>query len=280
MLASVVAWSVLTSVAPIIVGLLAISGFLLGSSGAETSVVNHLHAALQSTVPKQELQSLVGAVIRNRGVLTIIGIVGVLWGGSNVGGAISTVFQPVFQVGGRNFFKEKLIDVVMIFVFAALMIVIVASTSAISLVEGLFSGLNLPGIVFFVAGTAVSLLAAFILFSLIYLVFPNTKPRFRFNHIWSGAGISAVLFQLLTYIFPLYSHFSHFQRYGAVLFPILLLTAWIYFFAMILMIGSEFVAYYSLKQAKAQNSKIGPPQGAFVPQRGGPDPEVYEDTGS
>jgi len=73
------------------------------------------------------------------GLLSIIGVLGVLWGGSNVGGAISTVFQPIFHVKGRSFLVEKLIDVGMIIVFTALMLVIIGATAAGALLNRLIS---------------------------------------------------------------------------------------------------------------------------------------------
>ncbi len=266
MLASVVAWTLLTSVVPVVVGLLAITALVLRDPHTQAQVVDHVHTALQGTLTQKEIQDLVTASIRNNGLLGIIGVVGILWGGSNVGGSISTVFQPIFEVGGRNFFKEKLIDIVMIFVFIALMIVIVVATTAGAFVNQLASGFPLPGAMTFLIGTIISLLAAFLLFAAIYVVFPNTEPRFKLDSIWPGAAIAAVLFEALTYIFPLYRAVSHFQRYGAIIGAILLLTAWIYFFSLILMFGAEFVAVDALKKARRRGEPLGPAEDGTVPQ--------------
>jgi len=120
---------------------------------------------------------------------------------------------------------EKLIDIGMIIVFTALMLVIIGATAAGALLNRLISSFQVPGIVEFLVGTIIALAAAFLLFAVIYVAFPNTEPRFRLGTIWPGAAIAAVLFELLTYIWPLYAHFSHFSRYGAVIFPLLVLTA-------------------------------------------------------
>jgi hypothetical protein len=63
------------------------------------------------------MQKVMTTSIQHSGVLAIIGIVGTLYGGSNVGGVFSTVFQPIFEVNGRAFLKEKTLDVGMIFIF-------------------------------------------------------------------------------------------------------------------------------------------------------------------
>jgi uncharacterized BrkB/YihY/UPF0761 family membrane protein len=75
-----------------------------------------------------------------------------------------------------------------------------------------------------------------------------------------------VLFEIITYMWPVYAHFAHFSRYGAVLFPILVLTAWIYFFSVILLIGAEVVAIGAIDQAKQEGQEVGPEPQGTVPQ--------------
>jgi membrane protein len=266
-LASVVSWSVLTSVVPIIVGLIAISGyFLKGNPSAQHSVVSHLSAALQGVVTPKEMQNLVNATIQHTGLLGLIGLLGVLWGGSNVGGSISTVFQTIFEVKGRNFIVEKLIDIVMIFVFTALMLVILLATAAGALINSLFKSYSVPGPVTFVVGTAISLVAAFLLFAAIYAVFPHVEQRFKLHNTWKGALVAAVIFEIISYIWPLYASYAHFSRDGAILGSLVLLMTWIYFFSIAMLIGAEVVAINSLNQANQQNAEIGPAPDGSAPQ--------------
>ncbi len=276
MLASVIAWNTLTSIVPIMVGLLAITGAVLhGQPSTQRSVVTHLSAALQGVLTPADLRSLLKAAIQHSGLLGIVGFLGVLWSGANVGGAISTSFQAIFETGSRNFIKEKLLDIVMIFVMAILMIVIIAGTTAATLVTKLFSGFPLSGGISLVLGTVIGILAAFILFAVIYLAFPNVKVRFRIGNVWKGAIVAAILFTALSYIWPIYAHFAHFSRYGAVLFPILMLTAWLYFFSLIICIGAELVAIGAIDQSKEDRESLGSrPQGT-VPQH-----EVLRDGGT
>src|SRR5579884_3329441 len=266
MLAAFVSWTILTSIAPIAIGLVFLTTLFLHSPSAQANIVSHLSSALQGAISPATIRTMVKTSTQHAGLLGIIGLVGVFWGGSAVGGAFSTAFQPIFEVSGRNFLKEKLIDIGMIFVFTALMLIIIAGTSAGALLNGLFSGFPLPGVVQFVIGTAISLLAAFILFVAIYLVFPNIQPGFKYGNVWKGALVAAVLFEILTYIWPIYSHFAHFNKYGAVLFPILVLTAWIYFFSMITMIGAEVIAVFSIQSANRKDESIGPKPQDNVPQ--------------
>jgi len=239
---------------------------LRGNPSAQQSVITHMGAALQGVLKPQDLKNLVAASTQHTGILGIIGFLGVLWGGSSVGGAISTVFQAVFEVKGRSFIKEKLIDIGMIFVFTALLIVIIVGTTAGALVKQLFTSFSLPVPVTFVIGTVISLFAAFLLFASIYLVFPNVEGRFKRVSVVKGALVAAVLFEILTYIWPLYAHFAHFSSHGALLGAIAVLMAWIYFFAIIMVLGAEVVAFGAIDEAKAQQEEVGPEPEASVPQ--------------
>ncbi len=266
-LASIVAWSTLTSVVPIVVGLIAISGFILqGNASAQTSVITHLSQALQGVVTPADLHKLVSATIQHSGLLGIIGLLGVLWGGSSVGGAISTVFQAVFEVKGRSFIIEKLIDIGMIFVFTILMVVIIVGTTIGAIIKKMFTSFALPGVATFALGTAISLIAAFLLFATIYAVFPNVENRFKLENVWKGALVASILFEIVSYIWPLYARFAHFQKDGAILGALVLLMAWVYFFSIIMLVGAEVVAISALDEANDDDASIGPAPDGGVPQ--------------
>lgn len=84
-LAAIVSWNVLTSVVPIVVSLLAISGFLLrGNPSAQHSVVNHLSRALKGVVTPGDLTTMVNATVHHAGLLGLVGLLGAFWGGSLV----------------------------------------------------------------------------------------------------------------------------------------------------------------------------------------------------
>lgn len=267
MLASVVAWGVLSSIIQILVGLIAISSLVLTDPVRQRIIIDHLSQVLQHVLTANELRNLVHLVVHHSGLLLVLGALGVMWGASNVGGAISTVFQPIFQVRGRPLYGEKLLDIGMIFVFTILMLVIIIGTTASDILSHLLANQPISGATTFIIGTIASLFASFLLFFVIYAVFPNIEHRFRVGHVWRGAVVGAVLFQILSYVWPLYGHFFHPQRYGAILAPIVVLGVWIYFFALVLVLGAEVVAFGALREAKAAGQPIGPVPDGTVPQR-------------
>jgi uncharacterized BrkB/YihY/UPF0761 family membrane protein len=97
-------------------------------------------------------------------------------------------------------------------------------------------------------------------------VFPNVETRFKLGNIWKGALTAAVIFEILTYIFPLYAHFAHFSSHGALLGAVALLTAWIYFFSITMLIGAEVVAIGAIGEAESKGDAVGPEPEESVPQ--------------
>lgn len=266
MLASVVSWNVLSSVIPILVAIIAMSGWLLHDPTRQRVVIRQLSQILQHSLTTGDLRTLVRVAVRHTGLLIVGGVVGILWGASNVGGAVATVFQPIFHVRGRSIIREKIIDVAMIFVFTVLMLVIVTATTGGALLDRLIPRSPLSPVASFITGTIVSLLAAFLLFCILYTVFPHIEPRFKKGHIWKGALVAALLLQVLSYVWPLYAVLFHPQRYGALFAPIIVLGVWIWFFSLILVLGAEVVAFGSLSEAGAAGKAVGPAPDGTVPQ--------------
>lgn len=265
MLAAFVSWSILTSAAPIIAGLVFISSLFLHNPATQRAVIDHLAAATQGAFNKSLVAQIIHGSISHSGLLGAIGLIGLFWGGSNVGGSFSTAFQAIFEVNGRNFIKEKLLDIGMLFVFTALMLVIIAAAAAGSIVSTILGGLPVPGITWGI-GVLVNLFASFLLFGSIYLVLPNIQPRFRLDNVWKGSLVAAVLFTILSEAWGLYAGLQHFNKYGQVMATVLILTAWIYFFSVILMIGAEVVAVDAIEEAKEDGEKVGPRTQDNVPQ--------------
>jgi YihY family inner membrane protein len=267
MLASVVSWGVLSSVIPILVAIVAVSSLVLRDTARQRVLIQKLSQLLQHSLTQGDLRLLVHVAVRHTGLLSILGIVGIAWGASNVGGAVSTVFQPIFQVRGRPILREKVIDIAMILVFTVLMLVTITATTGGALLDRALSSAPVPAATSFAIGTVISLLAGLLLFSALYSVFPNVEPRFKRGHVWKGAVVAALLFQVLSYVWPLYAVLFHPQRYGALFAPIVVLGVWIYFFSLILVLGAEIVAFGCLSEAGRAGEAVGPAPDGTVPQR-------------
>jgi len=205
------------------------------------------------------LENLVTLTFRHSILSGIAALAAALWAATRIGFGISTAFQAMFEVRGRPFWREKLIEVGMFLIFLVLMFVIVWMTTSRSALEH-----SLPEPLRFVLTTGTTLLAAFVLFAAIYMVYPHTHEHLKLNNVWRGALLSAVLFQVFTYLWPLY--IDHFRRYGGLFFPLLVLTLWIFFFSLLLVLGGEIVALSAIREAEKRGEELGPLPDGQVPQ--------------
>lgn len=246
LLAAAVAFNALSSMFPIILGVLAIVGLILRSPDAQARA----QALVLSTVPAEGAASVVQAISgasQNAGLFGLLSLVGLLWGGSNLFGALETAFDLVYQVPPRSFVRQKLMAVGMMLLFALLVVAELVATIVAQLVGRLAQSLPMvgPGVApaVVVAGGAISLLAAFALCFAIYYVVPNV--RLAASQVLPGTLFASLALVLLTQVFPLYAlYLGNFNRYGAIFGLFFLLMAWAYLVAQALMVGAELNALF------------------------------------
>jgi membrane protein len=262
-LTEAVAWAMLVSVVPIAIGMLAVTGMLFQHSSQQAVIAKFISGAFRGVLKPHYLNHLVTVTLGHSAIAGIIAIVGVMWAADQVGFGISCAFEAIFEVRARRFVAERLIHIGMFLVFVALLFLIVGATVMKSVVTrdlGSSTGVWLIG---FPITTLVSLSAAFVLFAVVYMVYPNTDTRLRFRHVWKGALAAAVLFQILTFVWPLYV--ESLSKYGGILVPLLILILWIYFFATIMLLGAEVVAIAAIRDGNRRGESIGAPPDGSAP---------------
>jgi membrane protein len=187
------------------------------------------------------INKLQQSLVHITGPLAIISLAGLVWGGSNLFSSMENVFSIFFRTKGRDFLPQKLMAVGMVVILAILLPLSLAASSLVTASSSTFqSALPQPlSIVLSIVGPLTSLFVLWMLFLIIYMVVPNTKVPFR--DAWRGAVGAALLFALFNLLFPLYFQlFLHGNsRYGAVAASLLVLVAWLWFFALITVIGAQ-----------------------------------------
>jgi membrane protein len=245
------AYNLLMSVFPIVIALVAILGLILNSlsPAAYTSVINSALSAFPKQTGAQPL--LLGAidqVKKDAGILTLIAVILALFNGSRLFIYIEGVFDIIYHVRPRNMIPQNIMALVMMVVFIILLPIMVATASAPTFVLSLLRKTpigSIPGIgiLFTVSGIVGGVLAAFLLFLVIYIVVPNQKIRLR--NSWLGALVAAVLLQLFLILFPLY--ISHFFTGYAGTIGLIILLVFFYYFGVILFLGAEVNAFFAEK---------------------------------
>jgi membrane protein len=235
--AILIAWQLLFSLFPMVIGILSIVGMVLRDPDRLAAIAE----SIASQFPEQA-SDLVAIITETRdlsGILGIISVVGLLWTGSNLFGAMATVFNRFYGVPNRGFVQQRMVSFLMMAVYAVLVTISVASASLTGFLVGLSEEVlpfDIPNFAY-VVGWAVSLLSAILMFLVLYRVVPNA--RIRIWNVWKGAILAGILFVALTQMFPLYLHYlgAGLAAYKA-LGVFLLLMTWFYFLSMILCAGA------------------------------------------
>lgn len=240
---SMIAYSVLTSFVALILAVLVLLALLPNSANQVNGFAAQINHVLPASVRKDaNIAVLINLIHSASGVLTVITIIGLLWGGTNMFGSIETAFAFIYRVKVRDILPQKAMSLIMVLLFALLLplsfvstlLLGIATTTLGTVVPG-----YLKGTVSTVAGLAAGLISLFLLFVAIYIIMPNRPIAWR--HAWRGAAVAAVAMWLVNTLFPFYAaHFIGTREYGAATIGTVIITiTWVWFFSLVLLLGAQ-----------------------------------------
>ncbi len=237
-LATLVAWNMLFSFFPIMVLAATLAG-LVPHHGA--GLGRGLTQAIASALPGGNGTTVVRALNafhHQSGLLAIVGVVGLLWSGSSLFGAMDQAFAGLSETRSRDFIPQKLMSFGMIVLFSCLVLPVVLSSSLLAVLK------SVPGIPSPLSSGPASLLiqicfavvAGTILFSGIYFLVPKVRRSAR--AVLPGALAAAILFEALSLLFPLYFKLAHgFSTYGTTFSLFFLILAYVFLLSQITVLG-------------------------------------------
>ena len=240
--AALIAWNALFAMFPIVIFASSLLGYALRIFGAANDAVYKTIFSIIPGDPKQqaELFNAVYGVKSQSGVLFLVGLAGLLWGGSALFGAMEQAFAVIYHTKPRDFIRQRLIAFGMVFLFTILVGIAVATSSLLPALKHIP---NIPeflysGAAAFILQVLVGITAGFVLFGTIYFIIPNRKQNL--GKIIPGALVAAVLFELITLVFPLYISLNKgLNQYGATFGLFFLLMTFFFFLGLITMVGIE-----------------------------------------
>jgi YihY family inner membrane protein len=276
-LATLVAWNMLFSFFPIMI-LAATLASLVPDHGA--GIGRDLTEAVAKALPGGNGAAVVKALSsfhRHSGVLAIVGVVGLLWSGSSLFGAMDNAFANLSETHTRSFIPQKLMSFGMIVLFACLVVLVVLSSSLLAVIKSVpaIPSVLTHGPAGLIFQILLAIIAGTILFSTIYFLVPKYRRQAR--AILPGALTAAVLLEALSLIFPLYFKLAHgFRTYGTSFSLFFLILAYAFFLAQITVIGFAVVME---GEPEPTRSAPHPPATASTgsstsPERAAPEPGV------
>ena len=258
-LAAAVAFSTIFSIAPLFVVLIAVAGGILGAGG-HANVENALLAQIRSNAGDDAAQTVRKLIEtgfnkpHQSAIAQAVGWTSFAFTASNLFASLQDALNAVWgvdtsKIGWRQLVRDRVASFGMIVVVGFLLLVTFVANAVIAIVGTYFLS-RLPygtnPVVISAIDQAVSLAIITFIFALVFKVLPDAKVAWR--DVWIGAGVTAVLFIVGEALIALYIAWSVASAYGAA-GSILVAMVWIYYSAMIMLLGAEFTKVYARRSS-------------------------------
>jgi len=258
-LGAALAYYTVFSLAPLILLLLAIVGFLFRNdpAGAWQKVTEQMSYFLDKSAIDVVQGIAQKASQPNKGVLaTSIGILLALFGASGVFGQLQDALNTIWGVktkpgvGIMGFIRSRFLSFAMV---AGVCFLLLVSLVLESLLKSLshYVQAMLPGgiVIALVVYSIFDLAVVVLLFACIFKFLPDVKIQWR--DVWIGAVMTAIFFAIGKWALGLYlGSGTAASAYGAASSLITLLL-WIYYSSQILLFGAEFTQVYAARAGRA-----------------------------
>jgi membrane protein len=269
-LGAALAYYTIFSLAPLVLVLLGVFGFIYGSNEqARQKILDQLSYLVDPSGVKVFQDIANSAAEPKAGILaTAIGILIALFGASGIFGQLQDALNTIWAVkpkpgqGIWGFIRARFLSFAMV---GGVCFLLLVSLTVEGLLKGLHSYLQsiFPGghylglAIFYVFDLGIIVL----LFAMLFRYLPDAKIAWR--DVWIGAALTAILFVIGKFLLSLYlASGAAGSAYGAASSLITLLL-WIFYSAQILLFGAEFTKVY----ANIYGSHVEPEEHAVKVER-------------
>lgn len=221
---------------------------------AQDTIENQAAAMIGNQEVSDEIASILDKNRESGGAWwkTIISFAGILVGATGVVAALQTSLNLVWEVkpdpqetGILDVIWKRIFSLGMILGLAFLLILsLVVSTVLTGVGDQLGSMLGMSGLVAQIINYVVQALVVFVVFASIFKFMPDAEVEWR--DVGTGALVTTILFLLGRVVLQLYFQFSNpAQQLGSAAASLAVLLAWVYYSAMIVLLGAEATQVYA-----------------------------------
>jgi membrane protein len=246
------AFYAVTSLAPILLIVVAVAGLVFGHDAAQTAISMQLAGLMGQQSADLLRTAIQSAAVKSTGIVaSVVGLVTLIATASGVFGQMQAALNAIWKTepkGGTmsRLVRARIASVGLVAALGFLLMVSLAVSAGISAL-GDFINAYLPfgQIILSVANTVVSLLLISVLFGAIYKILPDRKMEWR--DVMVGAVITAALFTIGKSLIGWYLGSSAVgSAYGAA-GALLIVLLWVYYSSVIFLLGAEFTRAYSVR---------------------------------
>ncbi|ACK70378.1 ribonuclease BN [Gloeothece citriformis PCC 7424] len=251
-LAAALAYYTVFSLTPLLVITIAIAGSIVGETAARQEIIGRLQFVLNNT-GTDVIETILNNVSQPeiKGLASLISIIVLLIGASGVFAQLQDAFNQIWKVGDnqpqggiKELVKKRLLSFVMVFFIGVLLLVSLILSAVLSALTNISYDF-LPRLEDFwrIVNYLLSFTIIAFLFAVLYKYVPDVPVAWKDVRV--GSILSTLLFIIGKEILGIYLGRSSFSSaYGAA-GSLIVLLAWIYYSAQILLFGAEFTQVYA-----------------------------------
>lgn len=240
------------SIAPLMIIVIAVAGFVWGREAVQGEIVGQL-SGLIGREGAQGIQMLIESASQpTQGlVATAISIVVLVIGATTVFAELQSALDRIWRApkapqlsGLWAMVRSRLLSLGFILGLGFLLLVSLVSSAALA-AFGSWAGGLMPGWekLLYAINIGLSVGIATVLFAMIFKVMPQVKIGWR--DVWTGAVVTAVLFEVGKWLISLYIGKSSVTSSFAAAGSLVVLLIWVYYSAQIFLLGAEFTWVYA-----------------------------------
>jgi membrane protein len=255
-LSAALAYYTVFSLAPMLLIIIAVTGFFFGQRDiVQSQVMNQIEGLVGSEGREFVSSLLTSASNPAKGIFaTLVGIVTLLFGALGVFNELHNALNTIWEVkveetkgfveSIKKVLFSRLLSFSMILGIGFLLLVSLVISAILSAVqETVGNAIPVSEILLQLANLVISIAVITILFALIFKFLPDAEIAWR--DVWLGAFVTAVLFSLGKFLIGLYLGNSAVASSFGAAGSLVLLLLWIYYSAQILLFGAEFTQVYA-----------------------------------
>ncbi|HEU4565880.1 MAG TPA: YihY/virulence factor BrkB family protein [Gemmatimonadaceae bacterium] len=257
-----ITFNILLAAVPFFLLLLSGLGYLLNQDQAAASIA--VWAFVDALLPQhsdsaaEPLRRIIDEIIKARGQVGLIGLLGFVWFSTRLFGSLRTVLAEVFDiedtrgiVGGKVF--DIKLTILSTILFAAYTVVnarlTVATSRGAALMARFGVRTEVMGRFEQVLGQALALGFLVLMFFALYKFLPNRRVRWQAALL--GGTFTAVLFEVAKSVFTAYVRsFNPGSLYSGTLYTIVIIVLWVYYSAFFFIIGGELGRVWELRRVR------------------------------
>ena len=261
-LAGAIAFNILLAAVPFVLLLLSGLGYLLNQNAAQSTA--SVWAFIDQLLPphaqgtETSVHKLIDDIINSSGAVGLYSLIGFVWFSTRLFGTLRAVLGEVFDIEeGRSIIGGKLFDI-KITVFSTILFAVytlinaylkLATSRGTRIVQRLGLQSDVIGRVDFWVGTLAATVFIVLMFFSLYKFIPNRHIRWQSAML--AALVTSALFELAKNLFTAYvGNFNPGSLYTGTLYALAIVVAWVYYSAVIFILGGEVGRIYELRRAR------------------------------